>query len=900
MTVTVGGRLGSYEIVAPLGVGGMGEVYRARDSRLGREIAIKVLPSAVALDPERRERFEREAKTIAALDHPHIVTIYSLEDADGVSFITMQLVRGRTLADVIPRGGMSVRQMLDIAVPLADALAAAHDRGVIHRDLKPANVMLGDDGRIKVLDFGLAKLREAPGSRVRSQLATEHVTREGQIVGTVAYMSPEQAAGKAVDHRSDIFSLGTMLYELATGEQPFTGDTPLSVMTAVLRDSPPKVTTRNSRLPRYFDRIVRRCLEKDPQRRYQSAGDVRNDLEDLAEDLGSGQVEARPGPETRTSRRTIRRIVAASAVVTLTTGAFFAGWLVRSRIEGAPDRSAELRQIQVTANPSSLPVTGAAVSPDGRYLAYTDPEGLYLRLVDSGETHAVPLPDGYRFWDLSWFPDGTRLLAAGHSASDEVMSLYSVAVLGGMPRKIREDAWRGAVSPDGRQIAFVPATFPVNEVWLMGANGEQPRRIVSGMGRETFWQVGWSPDSRRVLWGVLRVGGGPGAAIEAVALADGARTVVLKHSPRLFQNFRGVLPFTWLPEDRLVFAQRELPPNQFSSNLWEIQIDLATAATAGDPRRLTELAGLNIRDVRATVDGSRLSFLRERGQADVFVAPFERNGTTLGMPRRVTLDERHDIATDWTHDATAVLFQSHRGGTWDIFRQSLVGGPAEPLVVTSENETSPHFSPDGAWILFSRGATFAGGSRFMKMPAAGGPPELVVEAAVGGNIDCSLPPVHRCVLGETLKDVLVLTEFDPITGRGLELARFALHVPGLLNWALSPDGSQAAVVDFSNHVHILNFDGRPSRDLLVSGWTAFEFVDWSTDGEWVLLQGFAARGPRLVSDAILRLDLGGRVTVLRHEQNEWHIFQVPSPDGRYLASAGMLFESNAWLLDEVQ
>src|SRR6516225_2296268 len=278
MALRAGDRLGVYEIGSLLGAGGMGEVYRARDPKLNRVIAIKVLPEATAADPDRRARFEREAQSIAALSHPNIVTIHSVEEADGVLFLTMEYVEGKPLSDVIVKGGLPLPQILDLAIPLADAVSAAHQKGITHRDLKPANVMVTTDGRLKVLDFGLAKLVTAPLLNDGiSGLPTAALTGEGRIVGTVAYMSPEQAEGKPIDHRSDIFSLGVMLYEMATGERPFKGATSVSVISSIVKDTPRSVTEINPALPRDAGRIIRRALAKDLEHRYQTAKDLRND-----------------------------------------------------------------------------------------------------------------------------------------------------------------------------------------------------------------------------------------------------------------------------------------------------------------------------------------------------------------------------------------------------------------------------------------------------------------------------------------------------------------------------------------------------------------------------------------------------------------------------------------------
>jgi serine/threonine protein kinase/Tfp pilus assembly protein PilF len=293
MPITPGSRLGPYEIVAAIGAGGMGEVYRARDPRLGREVAIKVLPEDVAQDADRLARFEREARTVAALNHPNIVVLHSIETDQGTRFLTMELVEGQTLDRQIMIGGLPLARVLDLAIPIADALVAAHGRGVVHRDLKPGNVMVTRDGRVKVLDFGLAR-PAADGGLHASQAATvaNPISSLGDVVGTVPYMAPEQLRGEPVDSRADLFSFGIMLYELVTGRRPFGGATSAEVGSAILRDAPAPVQSLRPDLPSDLGRIIGRCLEKDPERRVQTAKDVRNELEIVRRESLSGPVPA--------------------------------------------------------------------------------------------------------------------------------------------------------------------------------------------------------------------------------------------------------------------------------------------------------------------------------------------------------------------------------------------------------------------------------------------------------------------------------------------------------------------------------------------------------------------------------------------------------------------------------
>jgi serine/threonine protein kinase len=290
----VGQTLAHYRINAAIGAGGMGEVYRATDTKLRREIALKILPTDMARDPERLARFQREARTVAALNHPNIVTIYSVEEADGVHFLTMELVEGHSLKRYITEGGMPVEQIVEIARALGEALAAAHEKGIMHRDLKPANVMVTADGRVKALDFGIAKEIHPDCEGATMTLADS--TQAGVVMGTPAYMSPEQIAGRVLDHRTDIFSLGIVMHEMATGQRPFVGRSPAELISAILHDTPPLVTEVRSDLPRDLARIIRRCLEKDPRHRVQTARDVGNEFRELAKSLSRKESTASSMP----------------------------------------------------------------------------------------------------------------------------------------------------------------------------------------------------------------------------------------------------------------------------------------------------------------------------------------------------------------------------------------------------------------------------------------------------------------------------------------------------------------------------------------------------------------------------------------------------------------------------
>jgi TolB-like protein/Flp pilus assembly protein TadD len=400
----IGTTLSRFKITGKLGEGGMGEVYRALDTELDREVALKLLPADMADDPERLERFQREAKSVAALNHPNIVTIHNIEESEGRHFLTMELVDGDSVDKLIPKDGLPLAQLFDIAIPMADALAVAHEKGIVHRDLKPANVMVGTDGRVKVLDFGLAKLAAAPAGEdgELAEMATRTaLTGEGMLMGTAPYMSPEQLDGRPVDQRTDLFAMGVVLYEMATGHRPFQGDTSAALVTSILRDQPQAITDVNETLPRHLARVVQHCLEKDPRDRYQSALDVRNELRSLRREVDSGVVQTGSGgmqtpavsqEPPKKSRLGLWAGVAAAAVVILGV----AWWMGRgsgkeSAIVSTPTPEASPAVAGPSYKPSVavLPFVNLSADPQNEY--FTD--GLTEELIQAlGKVEGLQIP----------------------------------------------------------------------------------------------------------------------------------------------------------------------------------------------------------------------------------------------------------------------------------------------------------------------------------------------------------------------------------------------------------------------------------------------------------------------------------------------------------------------------
>ncbi|MGA7292395.1 MAG: serine/threonine-protein kinase [Terriglobales bacterium] len=407
----LGQTISHYRIVTKLGGGGMGVVYEAEDQRLGRRVALKFLPEDLAHNPQARERFQREARAASALNHPNICTIYDIGEHENRLYIVMECLEGTTLKYRIEGKPMSVEQIVDFGAQVADALEVAHAAGIVHRDLKPANLFLTKRGQAKILDFGLAKvsasapkLDAAGGSLATAAIDEAHLTSPGSALGTVAYMSPEQARGEELDARTDLFSFGAVLYEMATGRQPFTGNTSAIIFDAILNKPPTSSVRINPDVPAPLEAVIDKCLEKDRTLRYQTASDLRADLQRLKRDTQSskvaavsGSVPAQPQEPKLPSRRwpmlSMAVAVSALAIIAVLVGGYFAGWFTPQR----PYSQAELKPQQLTANSSEDPVAVTSISPDGKYLLYSDLEGLHLRLVATGETQSLPIPDEFCF-----------------------------------------------------------------------------------------------------------------------------------------------------------------------------------------------------------------------------------------------------------------------------------------------------------------------------------------------------------------------------------------------------------------------------------------------------------------------------------------------------------------------
>jgi Tol biopolymer transport system component len=703
----IGNTLGHYEIKDKLGSGGMGDVYRARDTKLGRDVALKVLPSDAASDPERLKRFEREARAVASLKHPNIVTIYSVEEIEGTHFLTMELVEGATLSAIIPKDGMTLERFLEYGVSMADGMSRAHEQGITHRDLKPANVMLDADGRVKILDFGLAKLLRPDPDPDADKTQMDSDTAEGIVMGTVAYMSPEQAQGEALDHRSDIFSLGVLFYEMITGTRPFDGDNKISTISSILRDEPQPVHEVKASLPRHLARIVRRCLAKQPTRRYQSALDLRNDLEELKSDLESGESLAtgemaafRPATSARPKWLIPAVTVGALAIVAVIVV------LMMSRQGGAPQTvttpAPVMEMIPITSDGTSAEAT---ISADGRYVAYRtrderDRHALGYTQVSTGSAVIiVPAEDDVFMWDPVFSPDGEYLYFVRNVSGPSRPALHRIPVLGGTPQKVRDHVnGRPSFSPDGREYVFLRVQPNSDQLVIAGiGSGGEERVFAERRSPGDYNDPVWSPDGKTIMVGgesdELR------GQVTAIPLTGGEEKIVATDP-----TWTNVHEMSWLPDGSGVVV--EVEQNYFYTHIWEVPY------RGGEPHRVTtDLSTYH--GVEITADGGTIVTQRMLQVQNLWVV---RNGE----PKRLTSVGR-GVAADGIRFLPdgRLLYNSDQSGSWDIWIRDPDGQNPRRLT-TEANNGAPSPSPDGSEIAFI--SDRSGGLAIWKMPVSGGTP----------------------------------------------------------------------------------------------------------------------------------------------------------------------------------
>jgi eukaryotic-like serine/threonine-protein kinase len=895
----VGRSVGPYKIVTLLGTGGMGEVYLAQDTRLRRRVALKILPASFSQEADRIRRFQQEARAVSALNHPNIVTIFEIGEAEGLRFIATEYVEGETLRHQISRRMPAIPQALNIAIQVAGALAAAHQAGIAHRDIKPENIMLRPDGYVKVVDFGLAKLAERQASVHTSPAQSSHnvSTNPGIVMGTVSYMSPEQARGRRVDVRSDIFSLGIVLYEVLTGRLPFAGETASDIIASILREEPPPLCEHRPDAPAELQNIVSKALLKDCEQRYQNVKELFHDLEDLKRDL---DALARLGNLTPSGETTdpVTHRTTSSAEYFITqikqhkVGAGIAAVLIMLAL-GAVGlrlyRTAAPREVSPPTAQNNLKFTNLkftkmtstgdsiwVISPDGKFAIYTTPEGdgwsmMVRQLATAGTARLAHFPASIREWNGAISPDSNFIYCAmGDAAHPGEDYIERIPMLPGRSQRVIERVNSGvSFSPDGQRVAFVRQLSPDERAIILADSSGGNEQVLARRLDQTVYlgNLAWSPDGSLIAAQVID--SQDNYDLIGVRLDDGTEVSLSR------QDWRYIRNIVWLPDGSgIVISARD----RISSleQLWVVSYP------DGIAQRLTpEL--LSFEGVSITSDGSKILTSQGDRPADIWLAskgdanravkltpntasyglldwtPDGRVVYDLNSPsganiwimdadgsnrRQLTFGPGYNAYPAVTADGRSIAFMSSRAGAENLWSMDLEGGNEKQLT-TGKRDSWPVIVPNSQWVLYKSGQH--GYQAIMKVSLEGGPPVQIVEGTFGSLLAAS--PDGKLIAydyyDEASKKSLVVIR--PLDGGPVEKT---LEIDGFYKLHWSADG-QSLISNREGHnlwqfplsggpgKPITHFPDTPSSEVIM-------FFAYSRDGKNLV----ATRG-RWTSDVVM-------------------------------------------------
>ena len=881
----IGRTLSHYKVLEKLGSGGMGDVYVAEDTKLSRKVALKVLPPEMASE-ERLMRFEREAKAVAALDHPNIVTIYSVEESDGVHFITMQLVRGKTLSELISKKGLPLNKFLEIAIPLADAVSAAHEKGITHRDLKPDNLMVSDEGRLKILDFGLAKLKQEFAAEGLSELPTQSPTQEGRILGTVAYMSPEQAEGKQIDHRSDIFSIGIILYEMATGQRPFQGDTTASMLSSILRDTPTSATELNPDLPRDIGRITKRCLSKDPERRYQTAKDVRNELEELKADVDSGEVfEGTPSRQHAKGKPWLFAVKMLVLVLALTgTLTYF----LRPPAENV---------LRLT-NPMQLTVavgveTEPSWSPEGGRLAYASNQSgnwdIWVSQLGGGPP--VNLTADHTGWDRnpSWSPDGSRI---AFYSEREGWGYFIMPALGGPARKViaaggyvHSNEFHNAPlwSSEGKRLVGVVREGADTFAEIVSLETGSSERVLLGTASSTGWDLSWSPDERFFSYVYGFSHSSQITQIRLLRVSDGTDIAVTDGR----SNDRSP---SWSEDSRFLYF---VSNRGGSMDLWRQTLG-DDGTLQGSPARIT--TGVGMRSAVFSSDGSKLAYRRGTNVSNIWSIPIlQDRPATWADARQLTFEQAFIEFLDLSPDGDQLIVSSDRSGNSDLWMISIEDGTMQQLTTDPTPDWAPKWSPDGKEIVFY--AYRSGTREIWVMPVGFGSARQITSSETTSAIPAWSPDGRNIVFGSRESgnyDIWI------VPAEGGEPRQLTTDPRQDYYPAWSPDGWWLAFRSMRDGTariwRMLAEGGAPERMTSITSWAPA----WSPDGTRIFFH--SNHGTDLWNFWEVSLENRAERVVTDLAGRQGSVVRAGSPvtDGQYLYFVWQEDFGDIWVMDVVR
>lgn len=791
MTLAPGTRLGAYEITAAIGAGGMGEVYRARDSKLGRDVAIKVMPASVATDPDRLARFEREAQAVAALSHPNIVSVFEFGSHAGAPFVVMELLEGETLRERLTSGSLPVRKSIDTATQIARGLAAAHDKNLIHRDLKPENVFLLADGQVKILDFGLARAIDAPtaGSGATQTIAR---TDPGTVMGTVGYMAPEQVRGAAVDARTDLFALGAVLYEMLTGARAFQRETAAETLTAILREDPAELSRVRQDLPPALDRIVQHALEKNPAERFQTARDVVFALTSLSgsasspsearsAEAGGPAAQGVSGPDSRTAK-----FAAVAAVLAVLTG--FIGWWMGQRTPASQTGSASAapRFDQFTQlTDESGAETHPRISPDGASFAFVKRVGnsddIFVQRTGGRQPLAVASdPNRDEHWP-AFSPDG-KFIAFNEADADG--GIFIIGATGESERRLTDAGFNPAWSADGKTIAY-SAEEVVNPyirnaeaaLSVVDVAGGAPRVIQPVLlGKHDCAQPAWSPAGRRIAcWQAI------GGQRDLVTMAvDGSDRVVLLNDAAL--DYAPV----WSPDGKYLYFASD---RGGSMGLWRVAMNESTGRTTGEPESVSANVEASMDLPSFSADGKTLLFRSRLESVNPSVVSFDPVTERAGTPRPLMTRTGILNPTSVSPDNQWLVLCNQGDIKEDLYVMKVDGTGLRRLTDDAARDRQPRWAPDGKTIHFYSNRESGYYSVYSIRPDGSGLTRLIPPSAGDFYYGAMSPADGSLVMNNIKYESYIVTPPFPAKESQIRQIKDAAVAEGTLQLSTwSPDG----------------------------------------------------------------------------------------------------------------
>jgi Tol biopolymer transport system component len=777
MTIARGDRVGPYEILAHIGAGGMGDVWRARDQRIGRDVAIKVLPDSYAPGDERVRRFEQEARAAGALNHPGLVTIFDVGTTDGAPYIVMELLEGETLRDAIgeaPPKPLPLRRAIDYAIQIASALAVAHEKGIIHRDLKPENVFITSDGRVKILDFGLAKLAEDAREADGRHRTGRHLTSTGMVVGTPGYMSPEQVRAQPLDYRTDIFSLGSVLYEMLGGHRAFDRDTAVETMNAVLKDEPEPIETP---LPPSIEAIVHHCMEKNPRERFQSARDLAFQLRMLPEVQNSRTDNLKAIAEPESTPRRLPIVIGAAVALLALAAAGFA--LFRLRGGATQPMPRTYKQLTYSDGLEMFPT----LAPDGKSFAYVSSQSgnrdIYVQRVDGRTAVDITSDSSDDDSEPAFSPDGSQI--AFRSERDGG-GIFVMGVTGESVRRLTEIGHNPAWSPDGRQLVVATEGVELrphvhlqrSELWLVDAKSGTKRPLLQPQGAETDgMQPSWSPHDKRIAFGGFVAGQRQIWTIDPNASQPKQTLVPVTTDAALHWN-----P-VWSPDGRYLYFGSD---RDGTMNLWRVAIDEETGHAAEAPEPMSLPGSFN--GHFAVAQNGDMAYTSVARSYRLLAFPFEQG--KMGAPRTLFGGSQEILTFEPSPDGQTIAFTTS-GAQEDLFVANADGSRIRQLTNDTARDRGVTWSPNGKTLYFYSNRD--GAYHLWSIAADGGGLGRVTSDADLQRYHArnlyvpNVSPDGRTIASQT-DESAVLVHLDRLSGERLEM------LPNFNRPKWSPDGQQ--------------------------------------------------------------------------------------------------------------